>query len=58
MPCRSLGEKPHFFVSLGTAENLEFSKLSSYIEVVPLKPFLYQFKLCLYCKYSRSYEVL
>ena len=37
-PCRSLGGKPHFFVSLGIAEILGFSELSIYSEVV-LKPF-------------------
>ena len=46
-----LGENLIFFVSLGIAEVLEFSELSIYTEVVPLKTFQKHFELCLYFKY-------
>ena len=56
--CWSLGGKPHFFVSLGIAEILGLSELSTYTEVVPLKTFLQHFEKYFYCKYWRSNEVL
>ena len=36
-PCKYLGEKPDFFVSLGIIEILGFSELSVYAKIVLLK---------------------
>ena len=51
-----LGRNLNFFVSLGNAEILRFFEFSVYTEVVLFKTFPQHFELCLYCKYSRSYE--
>ena len=45
------GKNLNFFVSLGIAEILRFSKLSVHTDVVLLKTFPQHFELCLYRKY-------
>ena len=50
--------KAHFFQVLGTTEPFRIFRLSVYIRAVLPVNFPEQFELCLYFKYSRSYEAL